>query len=128
MHKSILITGPAGSGKSSIAMDIAKSFSRHQIALIYSRNPSSIENPHLFHECTRITELVVIDDIQDYDQLKQALEFDQTGIHIYHKGKIPKSIDPYFIIVCSESINAEKIRLQFDQSVLENFIHIDVKQ
>lgn len=97
MHKSIIITGPNGSGKTSIATDIAsKFFPNEEVTFLQGFKTKLFENPFLFYKCHRNTKIVIIDDIMRMEDLFQALELDRVGIKVNQRAK------PYFMIDPSE--------------------------
>lgn len=127
MHKSIIITGPQGSGKTSVAMDIANQYPKNEVALITSGNHSLLNNPFLFHQCNSSTELVILDEINSYDELRNAITFESNGVRVDQRGKVPVQIEPYLIIVCGAGVTAEQVQ-NVPKSIIEDFIHIDIKK
>lgn len=128
MHKSIIITGPNGSGKTSIARDIAsKFFPNEEVAFIEGYKVKLFENPFLFHQCHRNTKVVLIDDIMTKENLYQALELDRVGIKVNQRAKPYFMIDSYLILVCSENITKEQVK-EIGSEHLESFIHINIEK
>lgn len=127
MHKSIIITGPNGSGKTSIARDISGQFLCESIAFIGSNNLNVSKNPFLFHQCHSNTKVVVIDDILTSEQLREAIQFEEDGITVHQRAKRPFSIDPFLILVCNENISKEQVK-EICSENLKSFIHINIEK
>lgn len=127
MHKSIIITGPNGSGKTSIAMDIANQYPKNEVAMISSFNLRLLNNPFLFHQCNSSTKLVILDEINSYEELRNAIQFDANGIRVNQRGKIAHQIEPYLIFVCNEIVTAQQVQ-NIPKSIINNFIHINIEK
>jgi hypothetical protein len=105
MEKSIIIIGPAESGKTKKAREIASSYCPENVVMIDGRK-KLIDDPFLFSHCDSAIELFFVDDIlrpKTLEYLYGVLRSDEITIN--KRGKKPFTIKPpRAILTCDESI------------------------
>ena len=108
MQKHILIIGPAESGKTKLANEIAAdySFAKNEVCFLNMRQKRTIPN-FFFDECTKETKLVIIDEIKSIDQL-QNFYYITAGVKVDKPAQSSFTIYPRLILV-SESITESDI-------------------
>ncbi len=99
MNKGILLVGPAYSGKTHQAKEIAKDYAPENVVWVYGRTGGYI-HPFGFSDCEKSTELIIIEDIRmsndnDYQFLCELVE---NGVLVEKRGNDSFRIHPKIVV------------------------------
>lgn len=121
MKKGIIFVGPAESGKSRKAFEIAKNY---KSIILNGRNKRALESPFVFQMAKKDTELIVIDDLILVDGIEYFFPAinnqPDAGLNVNKKGENRFVIKPLILItMCSDVLlkdipNGASYRERFD--------------
>lgn len=104
MKNVTIITGSAGSGKTTKAKELAAEFSPDEVVWSNDRSRNFSQDSFYFASCQTNTKLLVVDAVITESQIIAYLLFAATGILVNKKGKEPFLIKPEIILVCQFQI------------------------
>lgn len=106
MEKSVMIIGPARSGKTKLAREIQTTYPATDVSWFNARLPKIFSSEFMF-KCTEETKLIILDDIplSAYMQACYLVMYlDACGVIIHRSGLEPIIIYPQFILTFDESV------------------------
>lgn len=104
-----VFTGPAGSGKTKLAREVARNYSDKNVVFMTSYEIDLLRKQYPFSACTSKTELVIIDGIKSLQDFEVWLFKTHRYIHVEKPGKKPFIISPEVILICEPSITTEQL-------------------
>lgn len=104
MKNITIITGPAGSGKTTKAKELAAKFPPGEVVWLEAQSRDFSQDRICFAPCQTNTKLLVIDAVSTEIQIIAYLFFAATGIFVNQRGKAPFLIKPEIILVCQSHI------------------------
>jgi energy-coupling factor transporter ATP-binding protein EcfA2 len=108
MKKGIIITGEAGSGKTTLARSLASQINGDTVFISGRRKSTRLySNPFMFKYCTPETSVIIIDDVVYTCVIDWILSFISEPITVDRRNEKPFTITPLFIITCDENIKKE---------------------
>lgn len=108
-QKSILILGPAGSGKTKKAKAIASKFKEDEVVFIPWLRGTTAEDYFLFSDCSRKTKLVVFDEIREISGIKKIIDSATGSVEVNKKLKHSFEITPMLVLVFSSEIRLDQL-------------------
>ena len=105
MKKGTIIIGPANSGKTLDSRSISSKFDH----IRFFDGNSSLKSPFAFSSCSKETELVVIDELKNLDEIEAFYSHISKGILVNKPQEESFVIHPEIVIVCKEHITAEQL-------------------
>ena len=104
MKKGIIITGLQCSGKTTKAREIATQFAKENVVWITARDKRQYSSPFAFSDCTKDTQLIIIEEIMKVRDVKFFFNCISEGVWVNKKGKNPFIINPQIVLVCQYKI------------------------
>jgi hypothetical protein len=105
MKNSILIIGPAQSGKSTKARKIATQFQIEEVVKIDCFHKNVWDNKFLFRNCTENTKLIIFEELKGWQQLQNCMGFINNPITVNKPLISQFTIEPKLIFVCEAEEN-----------------------
>ena len=96
--QNILIVGPAKSGKSIKALDLASKYSPDEITLLKG-NPLKFGNIFMFAECRKNTKVIILDAVDINDHIETLISFVCLRIKVVKRGEDSFFITPEIIAI-----------------------------
>lgn len=104
MKKAKIFIGPAASGKTFMARQIAAQFGKEESVFMLSRH-SNWNKPFAFDQCSEWTKLLVIDKIVKPSEIETLFNVVTEGVNVKRRGsKTAFTIHPQIILICQEGI------------------------
>lgn len=104
MEKSLIIIGPRDSGKTRRAKEMLANHPPINTLWMSFRKRLYRNDMFLFSDCTKTTEVILIDDVQFVGDLFFILSLIKYGCVVRKQGVHEFTIFPKFIVTCHESI------------------------
>jgi hypothetical protein len=105
MKKATIIIGPANSGKTLDSRSISIKFDHVR----FFNGNLSLKSPFAFSSCSKETELIVIDEFKNIDEIEAFYSYISEGILVDKPQEKSFVIYPEIVIVCKEHITADKL-------------------
>lgn len=108
MKKAKIFTGPAVSGKSRMARQLAAQFEKEETVIILSRQ-ANWNKPSTFNQCSERTKLLVIEEISKPSEIEHLFNIVTEGVMVKNRNsKTALTIHPQIILICQEGIELPK--------------------
>jgi cytidylate kinase len=98
-EKITVIIGSGGSGKTTAAKEIAKDYSN----VIWLDGSGRVGN-FFYSRCNEDTELIIIEELKNADNLMRFAAAAIDGVCVEHRGKDPFYINPRIVVVCKPDV------------------------
>lgn len=100
-NKITVIIGSAGSGKTTAAKCIAKDYDKDKVVWLDGNQKIR----HFFYSrCNKDTELIIIEEIKDINDLWNIVNSVTEGICVEKRGEYPFYINPTVVVTCRPDI------------------------
>ena len=119
--QNILIVGPANSGKSIKALDLASKYSPEEITRIKG-NPLKFVDMFRFAKCKKNTKVIILDAVDLNTEIENLISLVCLGIEVYKMGQDSFFITPEIIAVAETPDDITDIdQLDLPSSLLRRF-------
>jgi hypothetical protein len=100
-EKVTVIIGSGGSGKTTAAKCIAKDYDADKVVWI---DGNWRMNPFYYTRCNKDTELVIIEELKDINDLWRIINSATDGLCAEKRGEDPFYINPKIVVTCRPDI------------------------
>jgi ABC-type oligopeptide transport system ATPase subunit len=106
IEKITIIIGSAGSGKTTAAKCIAEGYDSDKVVWLDGNNKIR----HFFwNRCKENTELVIIEEFKDVNDLELLFAPAIDGIAVEHRGKETFYINPKIVVTCKSDVTIKDL-------------------